>query len=234
MITRMLFVLLLMLNLGVAAWWAFHRPAPPPAAAPLDAAVPTLELVRAADATSTTPPATAPVEPVPAAEATSTSAPAATVAAPAGMVCASFGPYGDEAAVQVARGRLAQPGVQASVRSVGGANARGYNVVMPPLANRDAAVAMAERLRAAGFNDLVVRNEGEAANGIALGRFGSEENARRHQAALQAKGFAAQVEPVGGAGASYWLDVRAPAGFDANTQRTRLGAAQAQALACSA
>ena len=93
---------------------------------------------------------------------------------------------------------------------------------------------MAERLRAAGFNDLVVRNEGEAANGIALGRFGSEENARRHQAALQAKGFAAQVEPVGGAGASYWLDVRAPAGFDANTQRTRLGAAQAQALACSA
>ncbi len=227
MIARMLFVLLLVMNLGVAAWWLLHRPAPSRAPAPLDASVPTLELMRASNAS----PATNAASP---AEAASTPD-ITTVAAPlAAMVCASFGPFADEAAAQAARGRLAMPGVQASLRSAGAANARGYNVIMPPLANRETAVAMSERLRAAGFNDLVLRNDGAAANSIALGRFGAEENARRHQAALQAKGFAVQVEPIGNAAATYWLDVRAPAGFDANVQRARLGAAQVQSRACPA
>ncbi len=107
------------------------------------------------------------------------------------------------------------------------------SVSMPPLADREAAQSMAARLRAAGFNDLIVIGEGPDANGIALGRFGSEDNARRHQAALQAKGFTAQIVPVGGdGGAQFWLDVRAPAGFDASAQRTRLSAAQARPRDC--
>lgn len=227
MIARMLFVLLLVMNLGVAAWWLLHRPALPAAPTPLDASVPTLELMRASGASPAT-------NAAPPAQATSIPDIPTPAAPPPVMVCASFGPFADEAAVQAARGRLDMPGVQASLRSVGAANARGYNVLMPPLANRDAAVAMVERLRAAGFNDLVVRNEGEAANSIALGRFGAEENARRHQAALQAKGFTVQVEPVGNAAAVYWLDVRAPAGFNANAQRARLGATQVQSRACQA
>lgn len=242
MIARMLLVLLLVLNLGVAAWWALHRPAPAaPAAAP-DAPVPTLELVRAGDAgmprdatadTGVAIPAeaasanTASVSMAPAA------APATNATAEAPPVCASFGPFADDAAAEAARGQLAVNGVEASLRRTGSTNARGYNVQMRPLGNRDAALAMAGRLGAAGFNDLMVIANGEAANGIALGRFGSEANARRHQAALQAKGFATQVLPIGGAGA-FWLDVRAPAGFDADTQRTRIGAAQAQPRACPA
>lgn len=232
MIARMLLVLLLVLNLGVAAWWALHRPAPAPAAAALDASVPTLALVRAGDAAST--PATAAAAQTDAASAiTSSSEGMAASAIQTPGVCASFGPFADEAAAQAARRQLAVSGVEASLRGTGSANARGYNVQMRPLGNRDAAVAMTARLRAAGFNDLMVVADGEAANGIALGRFGSQENARRHQAALQAKGFATEVLPIGGAGA-FWLDVRAPAGFDANAQRARIGAAQAQARACPA
>ncbi len=232
MIARMLLVLLVVMNLGVAAWWALHRPAPPPAAAPLDASVPTLALIRGSGE------APAANAALPAAEAASTpAAPAAAAipaATPAAMVCASFGPFADEAGVQAARGRLAMPGVQASVRSAGGANVRGYNVIMPPQANRETALAMVERLRAAGFNDLLLRNDGEAANSIALGRFGAEENARRHQDALQAKGFAVQVVPIGEGAAAFWLDVRADARFDPNAQRARLGAVQVQSRACQA
>ena len=232
MIARMLLVLLLVLNLGAAAWWALHRPAPAPAAAPLDASVPTLELMRTQDITPIANTAASISEPATPDIAPAISEPVAPVAAPLATVCASFGPFADEAAVQTARGRLAGPGVQANVRSIGNANARGYNVYLPPLANRDAAVAMVERLRAAGFNDLLLRNDGEAANSIALGRFGAEANARSHQAALQAKGFAAQVAPIGGGVASYWLDVSAPTGFDPNAQRTRLGANQVQLRDC--
>lgn len=240
MIARMLLVLLVVLNLGVAAWWALHRAAPPPASPPLDRAIPTLELMRGADAAPRTNVATSPIEspiPEPAPPTVATIEPdaAAPAAPPSAPVCARFGPYTDEASAQTARGRLVMPGVQAAVRSVGNTNARGYNVFMSPLATREAAVAMAERLRAAGFNDLVLRNEGEAANGIALGRFGSETNARRHQAALQAKGFSAEVAPVGGDAAAvrYWLEVTAPAGFDINAQRARVGAAQGQARNCA-
>lgn len=229
MIARMLLVLLLVLNLGVAAWWALHRPVPPAVPTAPDASVPRLALVRASDEVHAVSETMVQAKPASVAEAASPPGMATSKA----MVCASFGPYGDEAAAQLARGRMAAPGLQVSIRSVGRANARGYNVYMPPLANRDAALAMIERLRAAGFDDLLLQNDGASANGIALGRFGAEENARRHQAALQAKGFTVQIAAMGGdAATGYWLDVRAPAGFNPSAQRARLGAAQVQRHNC--
>ena len=225
MVARMLLVWLLVLNLGVAAWWALHRAPSPPLAAALDASVPTLQLVGAPDArvAATTTPLN---EASPAAVAPAETVPTSPSAAP---VCASFGPYADAAAAEQARGLLQASGASVSVRRAGAVrNARGYNVILPPFATRDAAMAMAERLRAAGFSDLIVMNQGEGANGIALGRFGSEENARRHQADLQAKGFGAQVVPVGGEAAndaaSFWLDARAAAPFDAGAERLRIRA----------
>ena len=240
MIARMLLVFLVVVNLGVAAWWALHRPAGVVAPAPLDPSVPTLELVRASGAEPASKNTTALADPPSPGASTEAVAPALPAETPApvaeqpAMVCASFGPYTDVSAAQAARSRLGTPGIQANVRSLGSTNVRGYNVVIPPLANREAAVAMSERLRAAGFNDLMLLNDGESANGIALGRFGAEANARRHQADLQAKGFAAQVAPIGGGGASstHWLDVRAPAGFDPTAARSLLGAAQVQRRDC--
>ena len=230
MVARMLLVWLLVLNLGVAAWWTLHRAPAPSAAVALDPSVPTLELVTRSDtrvAATTTPLTDVPAAPVgtPAVAAPEPAAPAQ----PAVQVCASFGPYADAAAAAQARGLLQAAGAQVGLRQVGAVRAgRGYNVFLPPLASREAALAMAERLRAAGFNDLVVLNDAANANGIALGRFGSEENALRHQADLQAKGFGAQVAPVGGdaaaGGATYWLDARAAAPFDPQAERTRIRA----------
>ena len=237
MIGRMLFVWLLVLNLGVAAWWWLNdarEPAIVGDAAESESPIPRLELVDEAreSAADATPAVTANVEQAPTATPDADAGELAVEPAPAAPVCASFGPYPDQGAAATARAALPS-GAQAEVRSVGAARARGFNVSMPPLADREAAQSMAARLRAAGFNDLIVIGEGPDANGIALGRFGSEDNARRHQAALQAKGFTAQIVPVGGdGGAQFWLDVRAPAGFDASAQRTRLSAAQARPRDC--
>ena len=73
---------------------------------------------------------------------------------------------------------------------------------------------MGERIKAAGISDWYVMNDGGDANSIALGRYGSEEAARRREAELQAKGIPAQAEPLGDTTAQAWLDARLPA--DAN------------------
>lgn len=228
MIARALLVWLLVMNLGVLAWWATHR-----ADAPVDPprpsqAIPQLEAVADGSIEVAVGAAVASSAATPAPPASAALAPAAEDPAP---VCASFGPFDDETAAAVARSRLAAS-EQVRVRRVGGASARGYNVFLPPLPDRVAAQAMAARLRAAGFDDLVVIGQGADANGIALGRFGSEANAQKHQAALQAQGFAAQIAPAGGEPARYWLDVRAAAGFDAAAMRSRIGAREVQARDC--
>ncbi len=245
MFARMLLVWLLVMNLGVLAWWALHRPSP---AAPVatDSRLPSLQLLgeeaapATGDATSVEPvsgaPASTASEPAPAApESTAAADPAREIVEPAlasvAPVCASYGPFADEAAALAAGRRLA--GVESALRRVAATSPRGWSVALPPLENREAAVEMAERLRAAGFNDLMVVNQGENANGIALGRFGSEDNARRHQSALQAKGFAAVLVPAGPVGEGvWWLDVRAPAGFDAAARRAAIGAARVQRRDC--
>ena len=44
-----------------------------------------------------------------------------------------------------------------------------------------------------------------------VGRYGGEDAARRREAELKAKGFAAQAEPLGDTRAQSWLDARLPA-----------------------
>lgn len=196
MLIRALIVLLVVLNLGVAAWWV-TRPAPQPPAPPeLPVGVARLQLVE---------------EQVPAARAEPPVA--AAVAAP--TVCFSLGPFASEATVRLAHTTLAPRLLRAHVREVAGASASGYQVVLPPAPAREQAQAMAERIGAAGFDDFLIINQGELANGIALGRYRSREAAERRQAQLQAAGFPAQLQPVGRAGPSqWWLDAGAAAGAE--------------------
>ena len=98
-----------------------------------------------------------------------------------------------------------------------------------------AAQALAQRIGAAGFDDFLLINQGEQANGIALGRYGSREAAQRRQSALQAKGFQAQIQAVGAEGtAQWWLDVTAGEGAGAAQLKTLAAAAQSRSLDCAA
>lgn len=222
MLIRALIVLLAVLNLGVAAWWLTR---PEPAASPLPevpAGVTRLELVESAAAASTAPKvaitATAPPS--------SPAAPASVPAAPpsAARACFRAGPFAERAAADLARGRIDPTVGRAIPREMPGKGASGYRVSLPPMGSREEAVAMAQRIGAAGFDDFLVINQGEETNGIALGRYRNREGAERRQAQLAAAGFPARVQPIGEEGPSrWWLDVAAPAGTTALALRPLAG-----------
>ena len=242
--SRALIVLLLILNLGVALWWMTRvdtQPALvvdlPEGAEPLqllaEAAAPAVGPVQAPTPTpaATQPPtqAQAPAQPPIAAAAP----PAATDAAAAAMTCRSFGPFDDAAAAQQAQSRLRPLVLSLATRQVQPV-ARGWQVRMRALPDRDAAAATATRLTAGGFRDhYLMPADADGRVDIALGRFGSEPAARRHQQALVAAGFAAIAEPLGDpASARHWIDVAAPVAADLAALQRASGAARGEAVEC--
>lgn len=226
MLIRALIVLLIVLNVGVAAWW-ISRPEPRPPVHPAQSTdVPRLQLLSESGKTAAPPPAPVPVPSPPAAVAAAEPA--------ASTQCFSVGPFADRAAAGSAATRIGSQIRRGNPREVPGKTAQGYNVVLPPQTDREAAQALAQRIGAAGFDDYLVVNSGAQANSIALGRYRSREGADRRQSALRAAGFDAQLQPIGNEGAAqWWLDVAAAAGVTAPTLRSGTGAAQSRSLDCA-
>ena len=216
MILRAAIVFLLVLNLGIAAWWiSGGNAAPVPTPESVPAGVPGLRLVgeAAAPAGATTPVPAAPAVATPAGMPVEAPVEAPTVPVAAEQ-CLRFGPFADAAARDAARAALSSAGIAAVPRETAARSSRGWKVHLPPFATREDARAMGEKIKAAGISDWYVMNEGDAANSIALGRYGSEESARRREAELKAKGIPAQAEPLGDTSAQAWLDARLPANVD--------------------
>ena len=241
MFARALIVLLLVLNVGVAAWWAL-RPAPPPVAITQPEGIAQLQLLSHASlpaqppaANSEDEAATPPADvPEPAATQAPPAPAPATEAIAAAPRCFSFGPFATAESATAARTRL-QPRVQRSaVRTRIASPARGWWVYLPPLPSDEAIKAMVKRITDAGFSDYLVMHDGDAANAISLGRYGNEATARRRVETLRAAGFTAtRAEPVGGGEDASWLDVAAAPGFDAAAAQALVAAPGRQALDCT-
>lgn len=212
MLIRALIVLLVALNLGVAAWWVLRDAPPPPAPEPLPAGVMRLQL--ADEVPAGVPPAVA-------------------RPAVAARQCFSLGPFEDTLAATRARERL-DAGVQVRLRREPIDSGQGWRVLIPPSDTIEDAQALARRIGEAGIEDYLVMREGADARAIALGRYGSEATARRRVEAMADAGFEGAVaQPLGDA-AQVWLDITAAADFDADAARTATGAAQRKALDCAA
>lgn len=234
MTMRALLVLLVVLNLGVGAWWLFHDDAAPPAQDDPPSGVARLAL--ASEHPELRPPPS-PVAPPPAAAPSAGAPPAeapAPTPTPVADTCLRLGPYADADAAGKARDTLRADARRIAVREQAQAGRdRGWRVYLPPAADRAAADATAERLRAAGFQDLLVVGNGAEANGIALGRFSSEDRARQHAEALRAAGFEAKAEALGEAKTAYWVELTVAGAADAAALRRRAGAAQARPIDCA-
>lgn len=228
MLIRALIVLLVVLNLGVAAWWILRPDPTVPVAVQPSPHSPRLQLASERVATAPAPVGTVALG-QPATTATAT-LPSTPVSAAAGSQCFTLGPFVDDAAVSAARTSLQSRVSRLQVRRAS-APRHGWRVWLPPLADRDAAVAMAARIDAAGFKDYYIVPTGSEANSIALGRFGNEEAASRQQTALAAAGFPAQAGPLGTV--TQWIDVMGNAGLDTAFLRSTTGAAQARPLDCA-
>ncbi len=231
MLIRALIVLLVVLNLGTAAWWLTRQPDPPPALPAQPAGVAKLKLLSEIPKVATV--AAAPAAEVEA-EVEAEGVPTAASETSKPPVCVRVGPFADRAAATAAAARLDGQATRAVPREVPGKAATGYNVLLPPAADRSAAQAIAQRIGAAGFDDYLVVAGGEQANGIALGRYGSREAAERRQSAHKADGFDARLEPIGGEGATqWWLEASAPDAVVASRLRAVAGAAQSRSLDCA-
>ncbi|UNK48807.1 SPOR domain-containing protein [Lysobacter sp. S4-A87] len=230
MLIRALVVLLIVLNLGVAAWWTLRAPPPTPAAIEQPLGVARLQLASEARTTAKAAPAaavpaeTAPVTapaPPPAAAVPPTAATppaqevvAAKAAAAMPAQCYSFGPFADAAAAKNAHEVLMAVATKVVPRETRSGTTRGWRVLLPAAASLADAQATAQRIAAAGFGDYFIVREGSEANSIALGRYRSEDSANRRAQSLVAAGFPARAEPLGEGRASYWLDLVPGPSFD--------------------
>jgi hypothetical protein len=228
MLTRALIVLLIVLNLGVAAWWAL-RPAPNVVADNTLAGVPRLQLASERKSPS---PAVAPA-PLPSPATTTSIPPVETAAKNAAPQCFRFGPFADAASAESAAAKLRASVQKATTRTTSGGG-KDWTVWLPPFADMTAAQAKALEIAGAGIKDYYVVAEGAQANAIMLGRYGSEANAQRRIAELQAKGIQARVLPPQDAVSQSWVEVEATAGFASAAAQARIGAKSTQPLDCAA
>jgi hypothetical protein len=227
MFARALIVLLLVLNLGIAMWWALRPSTASSILVTSPAGVPRLQLLHEPAVPSGNPPAVA---------ATVIAAPTVTASAVAALApaaehrCHTFGPFKDMATLTGARAALQPRVFQLQVRPVA-ISGHGWRVWIPSLPDHDAALAMAARIAGAGFKDYYIVGQGDEANSIALGRFGKEDAARRQQSALASAGIPAQADAIG-ANAN-WIDVSAAPTFDADAIANDLHLAQSHAIYCA-
>jgi cell division septation protein DedD len=217
MTMRGLLVLLAVLNLGVAGWWLLRTEPAPETVEETASGIARLQLVsERPDLQPTLPPLPAPgdLAAEDGAPAATAALPAATETAPAAETCLRIGPFADPAALAAAQAVLQPYARRMRVLEQPAGNGRGWRVYLPAAADRATADANAQRIRAAGFNDLLVVADGAEANSVALGRFSTEARARQHAEALRAAGFEARAEPVGEARTTRWIELAATGSLD--------------------
>ena len=199
MLLRALILLLLCMNLGVAAWWIASDDQPAPPLPPGDPGVATLKLLSE-------------VEQLPVPEAAELSEAPATLGADA--VCLSLGPFATPAQLRIAMNRLLPRVERIQFREVAAVALRGYRVFLPAAGSRAQALETARALSSKGVSDYYVVTAGDQQNTISLGIFRELGNATKRHDEIAALGYDPTVEARTEQVPEWWLDLAAEPGFD--------------------
>lgn len=187
MFLRLLFLLLLALNLGAGAWLLFGRVPPralPPAS---DQGVTELRLLSEQPVK-----AAARMPPAPAPEVAET--------------CNTLGAFTTTADMRSAMQALSPHVSRIQYREEQVSHSHGFWVFLPATTGREAALDEARKLAAKGINDYYVVTAGDTQNTISLGLFDSESNAKNRVTKLQQMGFPAEVKQRVDTEPAYWVD----------------------------
>jgi SPOR domain len=247
MFIRLLFVLLLTLNLGAAAWLLFGPSGQAPQPPPTDPGVAELRLLsetpgavgtarpapsgssaNAAGASTAARPATAaPASSAASAASTVGAASAASVAgAPqasaAGVAqdqCETLGPFQTQTDMRAAMQALSPHVPRIQYRQEQVDQLHGYWVYLAATATREDALAAARELSAKGVRDYYVVTAGDQQNTISLGLFHNPENARRQLDRIKSLGFNPKMKERVESQPAFWVDYALPkqGGFDWKT-----------------
>jgi hypothetical protein len=224
MLPRLLFVLLIALNIAVAAWLLLgangHF-----VGDTADEGVPRLKLVAevavpVAAHTVAAAPVPAPVVPPPPPPATTApsapvkppvaSTPVAAIPAPSTRRvyrCMALGPFTSQADTKSARTTLGSKVIRSRTREEQTTASRGWRVFLPPQRTREQAQDMAKRLGEKNVKDYFVVPSGDEPNSIALGLFHDPANARKRRDEVIALGFPARMAERTEAVPAFWLDI---------------------------
>ena len=193
MFVRMLFLLLLALNIGVASWLYFVPEAAVSSAPATEAGVPKLELLSERE------------RPGEASAAELAAAPEST-ADLRNDSCTSIGPFATQADMRAALNALTPLVSRIQYREAHATETRGYWVYLPATSSREQALAMARQLSARGVRDYYVVTAGDQQNTISLGLFRDKGNAEKRRGEVAALGFAPELITRTEELPVYWLD----------------------------
>ncbi|MGB3747726.1 MAG: SPOR domain-containing protein [Rhodanobacter sp.] len=213
MFLRLLFVLLIALNIAVGAWLLLGQPyrhlgyATDPGVAPLQLLS---EL------------------PVEGGTVSVADAPADAAIAAQDYRCVALGPFDTPQDLRGARQALDGHVARMRPRQQQTAQPSAWWVYLPAAANRAQALQEARRLAAKNIGDYFVVGSGDQANTVSLGLFRDPANARKRLDQVTAAGFPARMSERSESVPEYWLDLATPAGepFD---WRRYLGASDLEA-----
>jgi hypothetical protein len=220
MFLRLLFVLLIALNIAVGAWLLLGQDDVHGRSA-TDAGVPELHLLsERPPAPSSAPAPASPTTTIGAATAataagpTSNAAPVAQPPAPAPppsrpntYTCMALGPFATQTDMRNARSALTSQAARMRQRQEQTTQTTGWWVYLPGGGSRDKALELGRRLAAANVGEYFVVSAGDQSNTISLGLFKDPANARRRREQVVAAGFPAQMTERTESVAEYWLDV---------------------------
>ncbi|WP_109125221.1 SPOR domain-containing protein [Dyella sp. C11] len=223
MFLRLLFVLLIALNIAVGAWLLLGQDDVHGRSA-TDAGVPELHLLSERPATPSSAPAPASsavssvagqgdVTPPSPASTPAAVAPAPAPAQPAlpsrpnTYTCMALGPFATQTDMRNARAALTNQAARMRSRQEQTTQTTGWWVYLPGGGTRDKALELGRRLAAANVGEYFIVSSGDQSNTISLGLFKDPANARRRREQVAAAGFPAQMSERTESVPEYWLDV---------------------------
>ena len=193
MLVRVLFLLLLAMNIG-GGCWLYFAPQRHAAASPVtDAGVPKLVLLSERE------------RPGEANAAELASAPE-SAADLRNDTCLSIGPFPTQADMRAAFNALTPVVARIQYREAHATETRGYWVYLPALASREQALTAARQLSSKGVRDYYVVTAGDQQNTISLGLFHDQANAEKRRNEIAQLGFRPEMVARTEELPVYWLD----------------------------
>lgn len=203
MFLRLLFVLLIALNIAVGAWLMLGQD-DAHGRSISDPGVPVLRLLSDQPPPST---ATTVVSAATAAMPASSSPTPPALPSSTSYSCMSLGPFATPQDLREARTRLTAQSVRMRSREEQTTQSRGWWVYLPASGSRAQAIEQARQLGAHHITDYVVVNSGDQPNAVSLGVFKDPDNARKRRDEVAAAGFHAQMIERTERVPEYWLDL---------------------------
>lgn len=126
--------------------------------------------------------------------------------------CFTVGPFDEAGGAERARQRLQELGLTPEQRVISEEEVYGYQVLLPPFADRAAALEATRELARKGIQEYFVVTDPERENAVSLGLFRQQRFATRHSEYLRELGFEPEIRVRTRERTRYWQDYRDPDG----------------------